>query len=61
MTGVHGVIYTPGARFDLLGNVDLGGIQVVSDTITIRGNTSIDMNFTSYVGATGSGKVSITE
>ena len=61
VTGVHGVIYTPGARFDLLGNVDLGGIQVISDTIKITGNTSITMNFTSYVGDTGTGKISITE
>jgi Putative Flp pilus-assembly TadE/G-like len=61
VTGVHGVIYTPGARFDLLGNVDLGGIQVVSDTITIRGNTSINMNFTSYVGNMSTGKISLAE
>lgn len=61
VTGVHGVIYTPGARFDLLGNVDLGGIQVISDTIKITGNTSINMNFTSYVGDTGTGKISLAE
>ena len=61
VTGVHGVIYTPGARFDLLGNTDLGGIQVISDTITIRGNAAINMNFTSYVGSTDTGKISIKE
>ena len=61
VTGVHGVIYTPGARFDLLGNVDLGGIQVISDTIKITGNTSINMNFTNYVGSTDTGKISIKE
>ncbi|MBT5773850.1 MAG: hypothetical protein HOH95_05685 [Dehalococcoidia bacterium] len=61
VTGVHGVIYTPGARFDLLGNVDLGGIQVISDTIKITGNTSINMNFTSYVGSTSDAKISLTE
>jgi Flp pilus assembly protein TadG len=61
VTGVHGVIYAPGARFDLLGNVDLGGIQVISDTISFSGNASINMDFTSYVGDTGTGKISLAE
>lgn len=61
VTGVHGVIYTPGARFSLIGNTSLGGIQVISDTISISGNASINMTFTSYVGDTSTGKISITE
>lgn len=61
VTGVHGVIYAPGARFDLMGNVDLGGIQVLADTISLHGNVGINMNFTSYVGDTGKGKISLTE
>ena len=61
VTGVHGVIYTPGARFDMIGNVDLGGIQVIADTIKIAGNATINMNFTSYVGDTSTGKISLAE
>ncbi len=61
VTGVNGVIYAPGARFDLFGNVDLGSIQVIADTMSIWGNVTMNLNFTSYVGDTGTGKVSITE
>lgn len=61
VTGVHGVIYAPGARFDLQGNTSLGGIQVISDTIRITGNANLNMTFTSYVGETSRGEISLAE
>jgi Flp pilus assembly protein TadG len=52
-SGTAGVVYVPGARFDLTGGGVLGSIQVFADTIEISGNADITMNFNGYVGESG--------
>lgn len=56
-----GVIYVPGAHFDLNGGGTLGAVQVFADTIEVSGNSDITMNFTGYVGDTGTPNMVLSE
>ena len=60
-SGTAGVIYVPGARFDMSGGGTLGAIQVFADTIAIGGNVDIAMDFTGYVGDEGSPTMVLSE
>jgi len=57
MSGGHplaaGVIYAPGALFNLVGGGQLGSLQVFADTISVTGDADIEMDFVSYVGEEG--------
>ena len=56
-----GVIYVPGAHFDLNGGGTLGSVQVFADTISVSGNSDITMDFTGYVGDTGTPNMVLSE
>ncbi|MDA0353874.1 MAG: hypothetical protein O3A10_16960 [Chloroflexi bacterium] len=56
-----GVIYAPGAKVDITGGGDLGGIQVLADTVHLGGNANYTLDFHGYVGDSGTGALSITE
>jgi len=60
-SGTAGAIYVPGAQFDMTGGGTLGSIQVFADTVSISGNADIAMNFTSYVGDTGTPNLVLSE
>ena len=60
-SGTAGVIYLPGAKFDLSGGGTLGSVQVFADTIEVSGNADIAMDFTGYVGDTGTPNMVLSE
>lgn len=60
-SGTAGVVYVPGAKFHLTGGGTLGSIQVFADTIEVSGNTDITMNFTGYIGDTGTPNMVLSE
>ena len=56
-----GVIYVPGAHFNLNGGGTLGAVQVFANTIQVSGNSDITMDFTGYVGDEGTPNMVLTE
>jgi len=56
-----GVIYVPGAHFDLVGGGVLGAVQVFADTIAVTGNSDIIMDFIGYVGEQGAPTMVLAE
>jgi len=56
-----GVIYAPGAQVNITGGGDLGSVQLIADTVYVSGNSDYSVDFTGYVGSSGSGGVSLAE
>jgi hypothetical protein len=51
VSGTSGVLYVPCAEMDLAGSSAMNGVQIITGTFNIRGNTGIVLNFTNWVDA----------
>jgi hypothetical protein len=55
------VIYAPGAHIDLAGGGALNSVQFVGQTVEVRGNVNLTLNFTGGFGSSGTTRVYIAE
>jgi Flp pilus assembly protein TadG len=60
-SGTSGVIYAPGAHIDLAGGGALNSVQFVGQTVEVRGNVDLTLNFTGGFGSSGTTRVYIAE
>jgi hypothetical protein len=44
-----GIFYVPGAEMDIAGVSALNGVQIVTDRFNVRGTTSLELNYQSWV------------
>lgn len=56
-----GVIYAPGAQVNITGGGDLGSVQLIADSVYVSGNSDYTVDFTGYVGGSGSGTIRLAE